>query len=102
MIETNTISSARNLNFGYIDLSNIENSIFLGDRRDVLGEIKNYIPQSKNKVIDNLEEKLKEYFEFEMELIEKMNMDTIFPPCPRSVKACNFCSFNKICPRGEK
>lgn len=93
------IVDGKDIVIGYIDLSNIENSMFFTNNKDVLNDIKKQTHFSKIKHIEEFEEKAQEYFEFEDGLIERLKCEKDFLPNPLKKDSCNFCAIKNICPR---
>jgi hypothetical protein len=97
--ELETISVDDSLLIGYIDLSNRGNSMFFGNDKDFIANIKASTQYSKFKLIDELSETLEDYKQFEDELILKLKNDKEFNPIPMNSKSCGFCSLKNTCPR---
>lgn len=86
---------------GYIDLSNIENSTFFTNSKELGSDLKKLNEISKVQVMEDFEDHVLEFKEFESKLIEKLKQDKNFIPEPKNQKACMFCSIAEICPKGE-
>ncbi len=84
---------------GYIDLSNFENSTFFTDSKSAMSEIKGLWGLTRVKLLDNFEDLINDYDEFENELIEKLKQEQEFLPDPLNNKVCTFCALANICPR---
>jgi CRISPR/Cas system-associated exonuclease Cas4 (RecB family) len=99
LFELEKISHDDNLIIGYIDLSNRVNSMFFGNDKDFIADIKKHTQYNKFMMIDDLEETLENYKVFEDKLIFNLENDETFEPKPMNSKSCGFCALKSICPR---
>ena len=102
MYKAKKVSLTQDLAIGYIDLSNIENSLFLTNSPTLLSELKNIKKFTKVQLLSDFEDLLEEYQKFENEVIANLNSDISFAPNPSSPRSCNFCSISSICPKDNK
>ncbi len=86
--------------FGYINLSEIADSLVYEVEGSVLGDL--LIDQFKrNKLKAPFLQSVAEYLEYENEVNKKMNADQRFEILPASDKACAYCVAKSVCSKGE-
>ncbi|MAZ48293.1 MAG: hypothetical protein CME65_07000 [Halobacteriovoraceae bacterium] len=86
--------------FGYIDLSDLSNSLLFSNDKEVLSLVTGHLGGSRTKVIEDLASYLNDYRELEDNLLDELIAQKAFPPSPRDTKVCDFCFLNATCSRG--
>ncbi|MFT6631691.1 MAG: CRISPR/Cas system-associated exonuclease Cas4 (RecB family) [Bacteriovoracaceae bacterium] len=95
----NIISEGKTLFLGYIDLSNIENSLFFTNNKAMIKDFKKISRFGKIKEIEELTEFVESYSEFENDLMKRLSEDKEYLPKPFNKNSCGFCPLKNICPR---
>lgn len=80
--------------FGYVNLSNLEESLIFTSNKELLNNKLGII------FIENFNERLKQYIGFEQENFERIISDCHYYPSPESSKACTFCPVESLCGKG--
>ena len=95
----NKIVPTKKIWLGYMDLSNLENSMFFTDDFEQAKSFKQDVFVAKVKALDEMQEFLSTYKEQEENLVQALRRDKEFPPRPLDKEACQFCTLKNICPR---
>lgn len=100
LVELELIDPAKPLVFGYIDLSDISNSLLFSNDKEILKSVSDFMGGTRNKVLNELNDMLLNYQEFEKKMIEDLRSDHDFLPKPIDSKTCDFCFQSATCSRG--
>ena len=92
---------AADITIGYIDLSDMTNSMLFTSSKDLLTVYKKDLGFSKVKLVPNIDEIRTEYNEFEQATMKRLFEESEFTPKPKNEAICNFCSISNICQKGE-
>lgn len=98
--DSSKISKNETLNFGYINLSDIESSMLFTNDKDQVETLKKDFLFTKVKFIEALADHISKYQELENNLINDLRSDKEFLPRPRKVQVCDYCDLKNICSRG--
>ena len=102
LIELQEINTEDTLVFGYIDLSNSENSSFFSNDKDYLKTFKKVLGKCKTQFIADFDAKIEEYGQYENDAIVSLEKEELFYPKPFNKDSCGYCSVASICPRDKE
>lgn len=86
---------------GYIDLSEIENSLIFCSSEDMKNDLALNSVKLNLKHIADFDKAIKSYREFELSMVTKLLEDRNFYPTPKNLNVCKYCMANMICSRGQ-
>ena len=90
---------SENIVIGYIDLSDLENSMFITSSSEFAKEIKSNFGVGKVKGAKDFDELFSEYEDLQAEKLNELLLDKLFLPKPKDSNVCNYCLASKICSR---
>ncbi len=99
--ETGVISHSKQTIFGYMNLSDNENSMFFVNYKESLEKWKKDFNFKKVNLISDLGDLRSKYNDLEEILLQNIRNEKCFLPKPRKVETCSYCQLNSICPRGD-
>jgi CRISPR/Cas system-associated exonuclease Cas4 (RecB family) len=100
LFQLENISPDDQIVFGYIDLSDISNSMLFCNDEDLVPILKKEMGFSKVKLVKDFEEHMEEYTKFENKYIDELSVEEDFPARPHSEQSCGYCAVKNICSRG--
>ena len=99
LAEMGVLNCHKKIVFGYIDLSDTQNSMVFSGDKDILSYFKTQMGFKRVKELPDFETHLAEYLKFESDEIERLKKDSSFPPRPFNKSVCDFCFLNQVCER---
>lgn len=100
LIDSGQLDLEKPLVFGYVDLSDVSNSLLFSASREYLAEFKDIFGRSRSSSIDDINSHMDAYAEFETQSIERLKNEIEFEPEPIDHKVCSFCFLASTCSRG--
>jgi hypothetical protein len=99
MSHLNQMNLSAELSFGYMDLSDMSNTMLFTNEKELVKDLKQFRPITKVKYVDNFDELIIKYENFETDLLTQLKSEERFSPAPRTQNSCTFCPVNNTCPR---
>lgn len=100
LVDSGQLDLDKPMIFGYVDLSDVSNSLLFSPSREYLTEFKEIFGRSRSSNIEDVKAHMDAYSEFEAENIERLKGEKEFNPQPIDHKVCSFCFLATTCSRG--